>query len=121
MKTFLLTLALSLSLLFHSTACFPFDGEVTGATVTVVNSIDMPDAMSFMISKPVANCPAGYWLRYDGGPFASSADTTKLYANNKAVLAALLTALASGKPVTVYAYNVVGGVCRVQAVYVTNL
>ena len=113
MKTFLLPLALSLSLLFHSTACFPYDGSVTGATVTLVSPGDMPEAVSFMISQPVANCPAGYWLRYDGDP-------AKLYANTKFILATLLTALASGKPVNVYAYNVSGGICRVQGVNITN-
>lgn len=68
--------------------------EVVTARVTLVEPTYMPNAVSFQIDKPLPSCPLGSWLTWNKGPD-----------NNRAVYAALLTAMSSGKRVTLYVNN----------------
>ena len=65
--------------------------EVVTARVTLVEPSYMPGAVMFMIDKSLPSCPAGSWLNWNKG-----AD------NNRAVYASLLSAMMTGKRVTLH-------------------
>jgi len=65
--------------------------EVVTARVTLVEPTYMPNVVSFQIDKPFPSCPLGSWLTWNKGPD-----------NNRAVYAALLSAMSSGKRITLY-------------------
>ena len=68
--------------------------EIVTARVTLVEPTYMPSAVSFQIDKPLPSCPLGSWLSWNKGPD-----------NNRAVYAALLSAMNSGKRITLYINN----------------
>lgn len=65
--------------------------EIVTAKVLLVEPTYMPGAVSFILSGGTASCPAGRYLRWQ-----------KDAENNKAVYAALLGAMVTGKRVTLY-------------------
>lgn len=65
--------------------------EVIVAKVTLVESSYMPNTIVFKIDKSLPSCPAGTFIKWE-----HSAE------NNKAVFASLLTAMASGRRVTLH-------------------
>lgn len=65
--------------------------ELATSRVTVVEATYMPNAVTFMMETGTASCPAGHWLKWQ-----KSADS------NKAVYAALMTAVATGKKISFY-------------------
>jgi len=92
-------------LLAASNACAleSFSGKVTSIEVTY-----MPDTIRFVMDTGNATCPAGRPLTWSKNP-----------ENNKAVYAALLSALTSGKSVLLYINDGDTG-CNGQFVYVSN-
>lgn len=81
----------AVGLMFSSSA---IGSEVVTAKVSLVEPTYMPGIVSFQLAGGTATCPVGTWLHWQ-----QSAD------NNKAVYAALLTALATGRRVTFYVAN----------------
>lgn len=65
--------------------------EAVVAKVTLVEPTTMPSVVKFQIDKSLPSCPAGTYLRWDRDA-----------ENNKAVLASLLTAMATGRNIRIY-------------------
>lgn len=65
--------------------------EVVVAKVTVIEPSYMPNAVVFQIDGALPSCPTGTWLRWE-----RDADS------NKAILASLLTATATGRRIRFY-------------------
>jgi hypothetical protein len=61
----------------------------------------MPDAITFEVDRAGGNCTAGTWLRWN----SQGSDEAEKIANGQAVYSMLLTAEASGRPVTLYGNN----------------
>ena len=87
-RTINLTMLLALGLMSMFSA---HADEMVTARVTLVEPSYMPGAVVFMIDKSLPSCPAGSWLNWNKG-----AD------NNRAVYASLLSAMITGKRITLY-------------------
>lgn len=77
------------------------DWGIGAGRVTRLEATYMPDAITFQIDQGGGNCPAGTWLRWN----SQGSDEAEKIANGQAVYAMLLTAEASGRPVTLYGNN----------------
>jgi hypothetical protein len=100
-------LSIAIALLSFSAHVYAFDQPIaTGVSVKLVETSYVPDSVFLQIDAAVANCPARAWLTWEGGnSFPRGADESKRTSSVKAVQATLLTALAAGKKVNIYARN----------------
>jgi hypothetical protein len=100
--TRLTILAGCLSLAFITPSAYAFDWNVGTAHVTRLEVSYMPNRISFQIDQAAGSqCPAGTFLIWN----AQGADEAQQIANANAVYSTLLTAMMSGKPVTLYGNN----------------
>jgi hypothetical protein len=85
-----------------------FDSPIPVAKVSVVEVSYQPGAVVFQIDQPVANCPAGDWIAWDGGlsyPPGNPATEADRKSNVRQVTNTLLTAMHTNGRVRVYARN----------------
>jgi hypothetical protein len=79
--------------------------------VTTIEVTYMPSMVQFHVDGPIGSCPAGSWLVWaTQGATQSARDQ-----NNQAILAALMTAKASGQRVQLYVNN---QGCKVEYMYI---
>ena len=86
-----------------STTVSAYDGSALSAKITIIEPSNFPSNIMFQVDTPVSGtaCTAGFWLLWSGGNY--NYDATSISANNKAMLATLLTALSNNRLIDVYA------------------
>jgi hypothetical protein len=93
--------AAGLALSFAAPSAFAYDWNISDAKVTLVVADSMPNYVYFMVDKPGGQCPAGYFLTYTP---AGSDQNTK-FANANAVYSSLLSAMMTGRTISIYGNN----------------
>lgn len=109
----ILASCISLGFLAPSTYASAYDWSVI-AHVTDVEGSYTPGHITFKIDKDASSqCPQGTFLAWN----MTGADEAQQIANANAVYSLLMTALATGKSVTIYGYN---SGCVLSFVHILN-
>ncbi len=100
MKTKTLAKAL-MAMVLVPTVVYAYDWSVGGAAVTILEPSYMPGHIAFQIDKGSAACPSGTWLVY----FGQGSTTETQQQNARVTYATLMSAMLSGKKVSIYGAN----------------
>jgi hypothetical protein len=84
-----------------------WDGNPVIASITEVEMTSIPNALHFKINQPVANCPAGNWITWDGGIAfpPGTLDESGRRSNVRNMAQTVLAQKITGSTVRVYARN----------------